>query len=63
MINEAAPGEGVITIKSLEAFQKVADGQATKIIIRPISRALQALQPARASCCARNRRLAEKALK
>lgn len=33
MINEAAPGEGVITIKSLEAFQKVADGQATKIII------------------------------
>ena len=33
MINEAAPGEGVITIKSLEAFQKAADGQATKIII------------------------------
>ena len=26
-------GEGVITIKSLEAFQKAADGQATKIII------------------------------
>ncbi len=33
MINEAAPSEGVITIKSLEAFQKAADGQATKIII------------------------------
>ena len=33
MINEAAPGEGVIAIKSLEAFQKAADGQATKIII------------------------------
>lgn len=33
MINEAAPGKGVIAIKSLEAFQKVADGKATKIII------------------------------
>ena len=33
MINEAKPGEGVIAIKSLEAFEKVADGQATKIII------------------------------
>ena len=33
MINEAKPGEGVIALKSLEAFEKVADGQATKIII------------------------------
>ena len=33
MINESAPGDGVIAIKSLEALQKVADGQATKIII------------------------------
>ena len=33
MINDAAPGEGVIAIKSLEAFGKAADGQATKIII------------------------------
>jgi len=33
MINEAAPGEGVIAIKSLETFEKVADGKATKIII------------------------------
>jgi regulator of protease activity HflC (stomatin/prohibitin superfamily) len=33
MINEASPSEAVLTIKSLEAFQKVADGQATKIII------------------------------
>jgi len=33
MINESAPGNGVIAIKSLEALQKVADGQATKIII------------------------------
>ena len=33
MINESAPGDGVIAIKSLEALEKVADGQATKIII------------------------------
>ena len=33
MINEAAPSDGVIAIKSLEAFEKAADGQATKIII------------------------------
>ncbi len=33
MINESAPGEGVIAIKSLEAFEKAANGQATKIII------------------------------
>ncbi len=33
LINEAAPGDGVIKIKALEAFQKAADGKATKIII------------------------------
>ncbi|MCR5484966.1 MAG: SPFH/Band 7/PHB domain protein [Clostridiales bacterium] len=33
LINKANPGEGFIKIKSLEAFQKAADGQATKIII------------------------------
>ena len=33
MINEAKPGEGMIAIKSLETFEKVADGKATKIII------------------------------
>lgn len=33
MINESAPSNAVLTIKSLEAFEKVADGQATKIII------------------------------
>ncbi|MCI8341791.1 MAG: SPFH/Band 7/PHB domain protein [Firmicutes bacterium] len=33
MINEAEPGEGVIAVKSLEAFEKAADGKATKIII------------------------------
>lgn len=33
MINEAAPGQGVISLKALEAFQKAADGKATKIII------------------------------
>ncbi len=33
MLKEAAPDEGVLTLKSLEAFAKAADGQATKIII------------------------------
>ncbi len=33
VLNEAAPTQGVLTLKSLEAMQKVADGKATKIII------------------------------
>jgi regulator of protease activity HflC (stomatin/prohibitin superfamily) len=33
LLNEANPSESVITLKSLEAFQKAADGKATKIII------------------------------
>lgn len=33
MLNESKPGEAVLTIKSLEAFVKAADGQATKIIL------------------------------
>ena len=33
LINQAKPGEGYLTIKKLEAFEKSADGQATKIII------------------------------
>ena len=33
LINEAAPKDGYLTIKSLEAFAKAADGKATKIII------------------------------
>ena len=33
LLNEANPSEKVLTLKSLEAFQKAADGQATKIII------------------------------
>ena len=33
LINIADPSEGVIKIKALEAFQKAADGRATKIII------------------------------
>ncbi|MBR6940528.1 MAG: SPFH/Band 7/PHB domain protein [Clostridia bacterium] len=32
-INSAAPGQGYLTIKSLESFEKAADGQATKLII------------------------------
>ncbi|MBC8559109.1 SPFH domain-containing protein [Fumia xinanensis] len=33
LLNEANPSEQVLALKSLEAFQKAADGQATKIII------------------------------
>ena len=33
LLNEANPSESVIALKSLEAFQKAADGKATKIII------------------------------
>ena len=33
MLNEASPDKSVIAIKSLEAFEKAADGKATKIII------------------------------
>lgn len=33
MLNEAAPTERIIQLKSLEAFTKAADGKATKIII------------------------------
>lgn len=33
MINEANPSAAVINIKALEAFEKAADGKATKIII------------------------------
>ena len=33
MLNDSAPTDGVLTIKSLEAFAKAADGKATKIII------------------------------
>ena len=33
MINNAKPGDGVIKIMALEAFEAAADGQATKIII------------------------------
>ena len=33
MINEAEPSQGMIAIRSLEAFEKAADGRATKLII------------------------------
>ena len=33
MLNEKAPNESVLQLKAIEAMQKVADGQATKIII------------------------------
>ena len=33
MLNEADPSKGVIALRSLEAFEKAADGKATKLII------------------------------
>ena len=33
LLNEQAPNDQVIKLKSIEAMQKIADGQATKIII------------------------------
>ena len=33
MLNEASPTEAVLTLRSLESFEKAADGKATKIII------------------------------
>ena len=33
MLNEKAPSDAVLKLKAIEAMQKVADGQATKIII------------------------------
>ncbi|MBE6772315.1 MAG: SPFH/Band 7/PHB domain protein [Ruminococcaceae bacterium] len=33
LINDANPGQGYLTLKSLEAFEAAADGQATKLII------------------------------
>ncbi len=33
LINEAAPEEGYLTLKKLDAFAKAADGKATKLII------------------------------
>ena len=32
-LNEAAPEKAVLTLKSLEAFEKAADGKANKLII------------------------------
>jgi hypothetical protein len=33
MINEAAPSDEVMRLKTLEAFAQAADGQATKLIV------------------------------
>ena len=43
MLNEANPNEQVIKLKSLEAMAKVADGQATKLIIPSDMQGLAAL--------------------
>ena len=43
LINEANPGDGVIKLKSLEAFKTAADGKATKIIVPSELQALAGL--------------------
>ena len=43
LLNEANPNEQVIKLKALEAMQKVADGQATKLIIPSDMQGLAAL--------------------
>lgn len=43
MLNEAAPSDQVIALKSLEALEKAADGKATKIIIPSQIQALAGL--------------------
>ena len=43
LINESNPGDGYLKIKSLEAFSKAADGQATKIVVPSVIQGLAAL--------------------
>ena len=47
MIKEAGMDDAVLKLKSLEAFEKAADGQATKIIIPS---EIQSLAGLAASC-------------
>ena len=51
LINDAQPGEGVIKIKALEAFQAAADGKATKIIIPSEIQGLAGLCASAKSVC------------
>ena len=44
LLNESAPSNQVLTIKSLEAFAKAADGKSTKIIIPSDIQGVQDLQ-------------------
>ena len=46
LLNDAAPSEQVIRLKSLEAFGKAADGKATKIIIPSENQSLAGLASA-----------------
>ena len=46
MLNENAPNDQVIKLKALEAFQKAADGKATKIIIPSEIQGLAGQDPA-----------------
>ena len=50
LLNEANPSSAVLTIKSLEAFQKAADGKATKIIIPSEIQGLAGLAASAKTC-------------
>ena len=50
MLNAAAPSEAVIKLKALEAFEKAADGQATKLIIPSEIQALAGLVASATEC-------------
>ena len=46
LLNESNPNEAVLALKSLEAFEKAADGKATKIIIPSNIQGMAVSQPA-----------------
>ena len=46
LLNEASPNEKVLSLRGLEAFEKVADGKATKIIIPSNMQNLESIETA-----------------
>lgn len=60
LLNDAAPSEQVIRLKSLEAFGKAADGKATKIIIPSEIQSLAGLASSFKGSHDRSRRTASK---
>ncbi|GHU85758.1 peptidase [Clostridia bacterium] len=59
MLNETEPTKAVIALKSLEAFEKAADGKATKIIIPSEMQSMSALTVALRESLVENSNLAQ----